>query len=174
MALFAQAISDPSLTPTYEAAGPFREGELALTWLSGSAITREFDWKVTNGLAAERQFTTNSRYPDSIVYDANLPVLSGTIPKRSFDADDWGALVAGTTFAAKLKYTHSAAAAGTYKHQMWVEMPACQYVEGKQDAIQNQRRNEAEFSWEARYDTVTSKWATITLVNSTAAYATYA
>ena len=157
------------------AAGPWREGELALTWLTGSATTKEFDFAIKNGLTTERQFTTASRYPDSIVYEANLPVLCGSIPKRSFDTDDWDALIDGTTFAAKLKFVHSEVIGATaYHHTLWVELPACQYVSGKQDAVKNERRTEATFDWEARYDTATSKWATITLVNGTAAYATYA
>jgi hypothetical protein len=174
LALVAKQISDPSLTPSYETAGPWRAGELALTWLSGSAITKDFDWSIKNGLKAERQFTTNSRYPDSIIYDAPLPVVGGSIPKRAFDSDDWTALTAGTTFAAMIKYVHSEFATGTYKHKLWVEMPACQYITGKQEPITNKRRTEATFDWEARYDTATSKWCTITLVNATPAYATYA
>jgi len=173
LALIAAPIADPSLTPSYETPGPWREGELALSWLAGSATTKEFDFAIKNGLATERQFTIASRYPDSIVYESNLPVVSGSIPKRSFDTDDWNALVAGTTCAAKLKFTHSQMATGSYPHQLWVEMPACQYVSGKQDAVKNERRTEAEFAWEARYDTVTSDWCTVTLVNATAAYASY-
>jgi hypothetical protein len=174
LALVCATIADPTLTPSYETPGPWREGELALTWMAGSAITKEFDWSIKNGLAVERQFTTNSRYPDSIVYEANLPVVGGSIPKRAFDADDWSALVAGTTFAAALKYAHSEVITGAYHHGLWVQMPACQYVSGKQDPVKNERRTEATFEWEARYDTVTSKWCTVTLVNATPAYATYA
>jgi hypothetical protein len=177
LALVAATISDPVLTPSYATALPWRSGEIALTWLSGSAITKDFDWSIKNGLAHERQLTTNSRYPDSIIYQQALPVVGGSIPKRSFDVDDWNALVNGTTFAAKIKCVHGTAfapvGAETYKHTFWVEMPACEYVTGKQDAIKNERRTEATFDWQARYDTATSKWATITLVNATAAYATY-
>jgi len=173
LALVSKQIADPTLTPSYEVAAPWRAGELALTWLAGSAITKDFDWSIKNGLAHERQFTTNSRYPDSVIYQQNLPVVGGSIPKRSFDTDDWNALVAGTTFAAKIKMTHSEFAVGSYAHKLWVEMPACQYVSGKQDDVKNERRTEATFDWEARYDTATSKWCTITVCNSTPAYATF-
>lgn len=174
LALVAATIADPSLTPSYETAGPWRAGQMALTWLAGTATTEDFDWSIKNGMKHEKNFTTASLYPDALSYESALPVLGGSIPKRSLDSDDWDALIAGTTFAAKMKFTHSENAAGTYKHQLWVDMPACQYVSGKADAIKNERRNKASFDWEARYDTSTSKWATITLVNSTAAYATYA
>lgn len=177
LGLHHETIADPTLTPSYETALPWREGQMALTWLAGTATTKEFDWKVTNGLKAERQYTTASLYPDSMVYDANLPIVGGSIPKRSFDVDDWNALVNGTTFAAKLKMVHSTAfapvGAVTYKHTLWVEMPACEYVGGKRDPIRNERRNEAVFEWEARWDTATAKWITITLVNATPAYASY-
>lgn len=174
LGLYHSTISDPSLTPSYETAKPWLSGQLALSWLSGSATTREFDWKIQLGCAAERQFTTASLYPDSMVFDENLPVLGGSIPKRAFDSDDWAALIGGTTFAAEIKMTHSDNAVGSYKHKLWVEMPACQYVAGKADPVENKRRREASFDWEARYDTATSSTVTITLVNSTAAYATFA
>lgn len=173
-ALVAATLADPGLTPSYEAASPWRAGEMELNWLSGSAVTEEFEWSVKNGLKIERAFTTNSRYPDAIVYEQNLPTVSGTIPKRSLDADDWEALVAGTQFAARMHYVHSQPAAGAYRHQLWVELPGCQYQGGKADAIKNERRNKASFDWAARYDEVSAGWATLTLVNSTPTYATYA
>lgn len=174
MALIAAQIADPTLTPSYEAAAPWRAGELSLTWLAGSAITEDFNWSIKNGMKTERQFTSGSRYPDAIVYDQALPVVGGSIPKRAFDADDYAALTSGTPFAAKIKYTHSEHVAATsYHHQLWVEMPACQYVAATIDPIKNERRNKASFDWEARYDTATSKWCTITLCTAVAAYATY-
>ncbi len=173
LALIAARISDPTLTPSYEAVSAWRKGQMALTWLAGSAITEDFDWSIKNGLKTESQFTTASLYPDSIVYDNPLPVVGGSIPKRAFDDDDWNALTAGTTFAAKIKLTHSTVVTGTYKHQIWVEMPACQYVTGKQDPVKNERRTKATFDWEARYDVATSKTCTITVVNATPKYDTY-
>lgn len=172
--LVTKKLTDPLLTPSYEAAQPWRAGELAITWLASSAVTEDFDWSIKNGIKTERAYTTGSRFPDAIVYEQKIPVLGGSIPKRSLIDVDYDALLAGTTFAAKLKMTHSQDAATGYKHQMWVELPACQYQSGKGDAIKNERRNQASFDWAARYDVATSKWATITLVNSTPAYATYA
>lgn len=173
LALIAKPIVDPVLEPSYETASPWRAGELSLTWLAGSAITKDFNWSIKNGLKVERQFTTTSRYPDSIVYEQNLPVVGGSIPKRSFAAADWNALTSGTTFAAMVKMVHSEFAVGAYPHKLFVEGPAAQYVSGKQDAVKNERRTEATFDFELRYDVATSKWCTITLVNSTPAYATY-
>jgi hypothetical protein len=83
MALVAKRLTDPALTPTYETAAAWRKGQLALTWLSGSAITEDFDWSIKNGLAVEHQFGVNSLYPDSIIYNNPLPVVGGSIPKRS-------------------------------------------------------------------------------------------
>jgi hypothetical protein len=52
------------------------------------------------------------------------------------------------------------------------DAPACQLVSGKQDPVKNERRTKASWDWEARYDTATSKWCTITVVNATPAYMT--
>jgi len=172
--LVHKPLADPALTPSYETPGPWRTGQCVLTWLTGSARTEDFDWSLKNSLKTEHQFGVSSLFPDSIIYDAALPVLGGSIPKRWLDAVDYEALTAGTTFAAKMKLMHAEDAATGYKHQLWVEMPACQYQAAKPDAITNERRNKASFDWEARYDTATSKWFTITLVNATPAYATYA
>lgn len=176
-ALVALPIADPVLTPSYETHRSWRAGECALTWLSGSAITEDFDWSIKNGIATERAYTnpSGSLFPDSVVYEQNLPVLGGSIPKRSLDADDWDALVGGTTFAAEIKLVHSQVIGATSYHPtLWVEMPACQYQSGKQDAVENKRRIKASFDWEARHDVVSGGWWTITLVNATPAYATYA
>ena len=173
LSLVAKTISDPSLTPAYEAAKPWRAGQMTLSWLNSTAVTEDFEWKIDNGLTTEYQMSDPSIFPDSIVYEENLPVLGGTIDKRSFKTADWNALEAGTQFNATMHWTHSESATGTYKHQLWVECPGAQYVSGKPDAIENKRRNKASFEWAARQDSVTGEWAKITLVNATPTYAVY-
>jgi hypothetical protein len=174
MGLKAATISDPTLTTAYEVPGPWRAGEMALSWLSGSAVTEEFTWHIKNGLKQERSFTTSSLYPTSLVYEQALPVVGGTISKRSLDSDDWAELTAGTPFAASITMTHSEHVQGTSIHYtLTATMPACQYVTVKADAIKNERRNKASFDWEARYDTQTAGFCAVVLVNDTATYATY-
>ena len=178
MALVAKPVTDPVATPSYETGTPWRAGQMSLTWLSNTAITEDFSWSIKNGLKQERSFTTaGSYYPDSIVYDAALPVVSGSIPKRSLAAADWDALVNGTPFSAVITMTHSEMIGGGQSvtpFKLTITMPACQYVGAKIDAIKNERRNKATFDWEARWDTGTTKWCDIVLRNATATYATYA
>jgi hypothetical protein len=174
LGLYANTIADPALTPSYETPGPWRAGQMALTWLASSAITDDFTWYVENTLAALSTVSSASLYPDMLVYNGGIPVLGGTIPKRSMEAADWNALIAGTQFAAMMHFIHSEDAVSGYKHQLWVDMPGCQYQAGTPDAIANQRVNKGSFDWEARDDATTGKRATITLVNATPTYATYA
>jgi len=173
--LYTGIVSDPSITPAVETTVPFVAGTMTLSWLSGSAVTKEFSWQVENTLLTERQFTTASKFPDSIIIDKSYQRLVGSITKVAVDADDWNAFINGTTFAATIKMVHTQKIGATdYYHSLWVEMPACQYVSGKLGEITNDRRHEASFEWRAAYDTSTSKWATITLVNGTSALTTYA
>lgn len=173
--LYTAVIADPVINPAFETPMPFLSGMMTLsTWLAATALTKEFSFKIENTLLCERQFTTASLFPDSIVVDTPWQVLSGHIGKVAMDADDWAALLAGTTFAAKIKLLHTQVIDATAtKHCMWIEMPACQYASGDIGEITNDRRHEASFDWKAAWDTVTSKWATITLVNGTALLTDY-
>jgi len=173
--LYTGIISDPSVTPSFETPDPFVAGTMTLTWLSNSATTKDFTFGISNQLILERQFTTASLFPDSITIDTPYQVVSGTIGKVAMDADDWTALLAGTTFSATIKMVHTEHIASTsYHHTLWIEMPACQLQSGDIGEITNDRRHEATYEWAARYDTSTSKWATVTLVNATAALTAYA
>ena len=175
MGLYAAPIADPTLTPSYETQTPWRAGQMALTWLSNTAVTEDFSWSIKNGLKQERSFTlASAAYPDSIVYGAALPVVSGSIPKRSLATADWDALVNGTPFSAVITMTHNQFITSAVPFLLTITMPACQYVSAKADPIKNERRNKATFDWEARYDTGTTAFCTVVLNNNTATYATYA
>lgn len=173
--LYADTQADPTITPSITTELPFFSGSMTLTWLTGSAVTQDFNFEIRNSLNFFRSFGAVSKYPDTAELGEDMPSqrLGGTISKRALDADDYAALKACTTFAAKIKLTHSQMVTGAYPHQMWVEMPACQYAaDWSPEAIKNTRQQPAGFNWEAKYDTATSKWATITLCNATPAYFT--
>jgi len=175
--LYWAIVSDPSITPSFETTKPFIDGYLTLDdWLSGGATVTDFNFAINNGVEAQRSRQTASAFPDAMEFADGQPwpQITGRISAQTFDSDDWSALVAGTTFAATIHLTHTENAAGSYKHQMWIEMPACQYIGGEIDPSNNNRRHPASFDWAARYDTSTSKFATVTLVNATSSLATYA
>lgn len=175
-ALYWGIISDPSITPSFETTKPFIEGMMTLTWLANSATTKDFSFGIQTGITQGRNFSTASLFPDLLEYadDQPWPRLTGKIGKQSFDSDDWNALINGTTFAAKIKLVHTQViAALTRKHTLWVEMPACQLVGADIEPAKNTRRHGASYDWAARYDTSTSKWATITLVNATSTLETF-
>lgn len=173
--LYTSNVADPSITPAAETPLPFVAGTMTLKWLTNSAVTKDFSFQFDNTLLTERQFTTASLFPDSIKIDAPYQKITGSISKDAMDADDWAALIAGTTFAATIKMVHTQVIGATaYHHTLWVEMPACQLQSGDIGEITNSRRHEASYTWAARYDTVTSAWATVTLVNGTSALTAYA
>jgi hypothetical protein len=165
-------ISDPSITPSLPTVKPFVSGQMHLTWLAGSAVTEDFSFNLKNTLDIFKSFTTTSKYPDEVEFGQEPPVQSvvGSIPKRALDVDDWNALINCTTFAGTAHITHDEIIASGYRHQMWLEMPKCQYVEATPEPAKNTRQQKAAFNWEAKWDTGTSKFATVTLVNNTAAF----
>lgn len=177
-ALHAVRISDPSLTPSFDTATAFRGGDFVLTWLSGSADTKEFTVDLENGLETSQSHTAVSDFPDLIMFKNDVdgcPSIGGDITKRTLDTTDLDALTAGTQFAGTIKLTHRENIGATGRTSaVWIAMPGCQHVSADLDEIKNVRRREGKFAWEARVDYTTASLATITVVNGTAAYETYA
>jgi hypothetical protein len=249
--LFGGEIANPSLSPLFDAATPFRQGDMTLEWLTGSATTKGFDFTCKAGLETDKGFSVVSDYPDTIQFgndEDSLPDIAGNIDKRTIDSDDIDALHEGGQFAAVIKLTHretikraavnvtSSSAAnpsvitcsaphnlptgtstvviaghsvssvngthvatkidgttfsipvnvsvggtgGTvvsdtdYAAKAWLALPGCQHVSWDPDDIANVRRRESKYGWQARVDEATNALATITVVNATAAYETYA
>jgi hypothetical protein len=175
--LFGGPVTDPSLTPVYDAATPFRQGDMTLAWLTGSAETKAFDFALAAGLETDKGFSVVSDYPDIILFgndEDSLPDISGTITKRTLDTDDWNALIGGTQFDAKIKLTHRELIGTTgRKAMLFLDLPGCQHVSDDPDDIANVRRRENKITWQARVDESTSTVCTATLINGTAAYASY-
>ncbi len=175
--LFGGEIEDPSLTPTFDAATPFRQGDMTLEWLTESAVTKGFDFTLAAGLETDKGFSVVSDYPDTIQFgndEDSLPSVAGTIDKRTVATVDLNALHEGGQFAAVIKLTHREKIGQTGRTSaMWIEMPGCQHVSWDPDDIANVRRRETRFGWEARVDEATHTLCTITLVNATSAYETY-
>lgn len=171
-ALYMARISDPSLTPTYEALSvlPFMRRHLTLSWLSGSATTEDFTLNVSNPVEVTRSLGIASAFPD-VVEKADGPVtFTGSIPKRVLDDTDYDALKAATGFAATAKWVSSSVIASSYTYKMFVACANCQYTGGQIGALENRRRIGASFDWKAT-TTGAAGHVTITLVNATTSYA---
>ena len=169
--------ANPTVSPTYDLVEPFRTGDMTLTWLNGSAYTREFTFEISNTLEALYQLGVQSYWPSLLQYTDDIngrPHVMGTIKKRVLNATDLAAMYAGTQFDVKIKLGHRQAIGATaYHHGVWLDVPGCQYVGAARDPIENKRRREGTFTWEARATGGSSVLATVTVVNDTAAYATY-
>lgn len=177
MGLFGGEIDDPSLTPSFDAATPFRQGDMTLEWLSGSAVTKGFDFTLAAGLETDKGFSVVSDYPDTIQFsndEESLPSIAGSIDKRTVTTADLNALHEGEQFKAIIKLTHRQDIGLTERTSaMWIELPGCQHVSWDPDDIANVRRRESRWGWEARIDESDGTLATITLVNGTSSYENY-
>jgi len=171
-ALYMARISDPALSPSYEALTvlPFMRRHLTLSWLSGSATTEDFSLNIANPVEPWRSLGIESAYPD-VVEKAESPVtFTGSIPKRQLDADDYDALLNATGFAATAKWVSSSIIASGYPYKLFVVFANCQYVAGNPGALENRRRIGASFDFKAT-TTGSAGHVTISLINSTTSYA---
>jgi hypothetical protein len=164
-------IADPALSPAYEALSvrPFVRGNLTLAWLAGSGTSQDFSLSIANPVEAARSLGIASKFPDIMEKSNEGPiVVSGSIPKRQLDPDDYDALLNATGFAAVAKWVSESIIASAYPYKLYMAMSNCQYIDGDVDALQNQRRHGASFSWKST--TASTGSTTITLVNATADY----
>jgi hypothetical protein len=164
-------IANPALSPAFEALSirPFIRGNLSLSWLAGSGATQDFSLTIANPVEAARSLGIASKFPDIMEKANEGPiVVSGSIPKRQLDPDDYDALVAATGFAALAKWVSDSIIVGSYPYKLFLAMANCQYVDGDIDALQNQRRHGASFNWKST--TASTGSTTITLVNATESY----
>jgi len=171
-ACYMQRIADPALSPAYEALSirPFVRGNLALSWLGGGGTTQDFSLTIANPVEAVRSLGIASKFPDIMEKANEGPiVVSGSIPKRQLDPDDYDALLNATGFAALAKWVSDSLITGAYPYKLFLGMANCQYIDGDVDALQNQRRHGASFNWKST--TASTGSTTITLVNATPNYA---
>lgn len=174
-ALYWAIIPDPSITPAYETVKPFLDGMMTLSWLSGGATIDDFDLTINAGVEQKDSHTVASEFPDLLQFSSNFQTITGKVDKSKFDIDDWNALINGTSFSAVAKWVHDTAIGATsYKPTLWIAMPACQYTEATPEASKNSIRHPASYNWAAQIADGGTTYATITLVNGVASYATYA
>jgi hypothetical protein len=169
---YLQRISDPSLTPAYEALAvrPFVRGNLTLpTWLTGSGTHENFSLSISNPCESVRSLGIASKFPDALEKANVGPVtVTGSLPQRQLDADDYDALLNATGFAAMARWVSDSIIASSYPYKLYVQFSNAQYVAGEPDALANQRRHGASFDFKS---TTPSTGSTIvTLVNATTNY----
>ena len=173
-ALYVAKIADPSLTPAYETLSipPFERSHLTLpTWLSGTGETEDFTVAISNPMDRVRTLGIASKFADQLEKGDGPIVVSGSIPKRVIDPDDWDALVAATGFAVKAKWISTVnVGAVSYKYSLWMECLNVQYTDGGPEALANKRRLGGSFNWKSTYNG-TAGSTKFTLVNGTSSYA---
>jgi hypothetical protein len=162
--------ADAATVPAYASAAipPMRRGELNLAWLAGGGRPSDFSLSISNPLERVPDFSAAvpSAFPEALEFGDDQAYMTGSIPKRALNSNDYDALLAATTFAATAKWRSSKSILATaYKYGLWVEMPACQLVGGDADEIGNKRRIGASYDWFAAYDETLGYDVKITLVN---------
>ena len=107
LALTTVPIADPGVTPIIDLAMPFRRGDMVLDWLSGSALTRDFEFAFNAPVEQIWSPIHASLSPTDIWYkNGEMPYVSGTISKATIADDDWAALAEGGQFAASIRIGH--------------------------------------------------------------------
>jgi hypothetical protein len=162
------------VTPVLDLALPFRQGNMTVSWLSGSALTRAFTFGFNAPVEQIWSPVHSSLFPTDLWYkNAELPFVSGKIDKAVVSPTDWNALASGTQFSAQIEIVHTQFITGAYPYAMWVAMPGCELTKNTKQAIKAERRREVSYEWESRYDHTTGLLATATVVNATPSYTTY-
>ena len=185
LALVTQPISigtaplTTEVTPVLDLHLPFRQGNMVISWLGSSALTRAFTFKFNAPIEQIWSPVHSSLFPTDIWYkNGELPFVSGEIDKATVADADWAALSAGGQFAAQIEIFHgqnifNGASDTGYPSKLWVKMPGCELTKNTKQAIKAERRREVKYEFESRYDVTTDRLVTVTLVNDTPTYATY-
>lgn len=170
--------TDPSVVPVIDLTPPFRRGDMVLSWLEGTALTRDFEFAIKAPIEQIFSPIFSSLFPTDVWYknsSADLPSIDGTIAKATIEPADWAALIAGTQFDAKIKILHRTPIGETeYVPKLWVDVPGCQLLTVARDAIEAARRREGKWTWESRYAPSSGDYASAVLVNDTPSYTTWA
>lgn len=177
MGLYLDSIANPALTAVLatQAILPILRGGLYLSWVSGGAVASDFSLAFTQGL--QNYFSMGaggSLFPDTIEVGDAQARLTGSIPKRRMNTNDWNALIAMSTFHGVAKWLgRSNIAATTAPYQMWVDMPSCQYTAIAPDDLNQNRRHGASYNFWAAYDETAGYDVKITLLGSLGTVVTY-
>lgn len=169
LGLVCALVSDPGLSPALDTSAilPITRGDIYLQWLTGSGESSDFSLSLANPLVAvpTMGLAVPSLYPDVMEHGDTWPKLSGSIPKRKMDTDDFAALWAGSVFSAIARWrARSYVGNSPSKYALWVNMPACQYDSGTPDDLAARRRFGSTFNWRAQWDEATAADVTFTLV----------
>lgn len=174
-----RATVDAATVPAYPSMSipPFRRRELYIADLAGGG--RIADWNIGISNPLERIFglglAVPTPFPDALEHGDDQVQVTGAIPKRVMDADDFDAIVNASTFAAKASFSSAVTIGATsYPYKLVVDMPACQYVSGQPGEMGNRRRfGMDDVGFFAAYSEAAGYDARLTLVNDVPAIRTF-
>jgi hypothetical protein len=177
MGLYLASIANPALTAVLatQAILPMLRGGLYLSWVAGGAAASDFSLAYATGLQTWYSMGVGgSLFPDTIEVGDAQARLTGTIPKRRMNANDWAALIQTSTFHAIAKWIgRSLIGATVAPYQMWVDMPSCQYTAVTPDELNQARRHGASYNFWAAYDETAGYDVKISLLGSLASVVAY-
>ena len=169
---FVGKIADPSLTPTYEtlAIEPFHKSFASLAWLSGTANTETVSVTIAKPVEHSRTFGSGSKWPNLVEHGDGVPMVTGSIVKRTHDTDDFDALLGGTRFTVLIGWVHTDVITGTRPYTVYVQGPStsAMLTSGGPEDLQNRRRTPASYDFALTRDSAAS--SVIECVNATASY----
>lgn len=175
--LFMGSIADPSIVPSLISASipPIRRADCKLTWLAGGAKADDISLSYANGLQVHYSMGANGSYfPDTLEFADPQARMTGTIPKRTLNGNDFAAVIGNNTFAAMVKWEQTAVIAATAcTYKLFVEMPACQLTGFTPDEVSANRRRGGSYTFFAAVDPAAGYDVRITLVCGITAISTY-
>lgn len=167
---YTARVSDPALTPTYDATTikPFLRGHHSLpTWLASTGTPVTINYNLNCPTQELYSFGSGSLFPDN--WDKTTPpVMTADLTIRNATAADWDAFVAGTIFSTKSKWVHSQFITGSYPYKLYFECQA-QYSDSQVDALKHQILHRQTATVQFGKNSSTSAWK-ITLVNGVSNY----
>lgn len=172
--LYQTDISNPSLTPAYDATTvlPFYRANFSVqSWLTGSSTPINATFSFTNPVEPAPGFSTSQwptawQRPDAA---GSVPRLTGTLDLSSVDIQDYQAFLSGASFTYKCRWLSTQNIGATsYKYTMWIQ-GACSYSGYDSGTMEHNLRNAASVPFTAGASGGTSAYV-VTLINGTPSY----
>lgn len=167
---YTTPISDPSLTPTYDAVSikPFVAGHHSIpTWLASTGTPVGISYSLNQPSEAAYSFASASKSPD--IWDkTDPPKLTAELTFRSADVDDYNAMIAGTQWTVKTKWVSDQFITGSYPYKLFIEgnaMYSQLVVDSLKHQIRHQQTAQVSFGKAAA-----ASGFKITLVNGVSSY----
>lgn len=171
--LYVNRISDPSLTPTYDATTvkPLLRAQHSIpTWLPNTGIAVDIDYTFDCPVELDWSMGSGSKFPDLIDRSGVGQKLSGNLTLRYVNSVDWDAFINSTAFTVESKWVSSQNIGATnYPYKLFI-LGRAQYTGASVDSLKRAIRLGQQVPFTMGYDGTSAYAFKVVLVNATASY----